>query len=308
METRISASLQKAWRYVSGSQVDATLEVLAERELDSSSPHVRLIGTEGDELALTPGEARDLARALNHYAWIAIRRAGTQRLRDRPHGRSRPVSARVDGSDVIRIDRPEGMSDLDWSLKKEALREHLGQLVAETLRNRQSSPSGPSTLTTMEAAEMAGVHARTVSRSAAGGSLRGVRMDRSWLFDADDVRRWIARQETRRAAGELLPHLPARPLFHQVQLRGGPARCGVRLGSAEEKALERARRSGWVTDRMGDRLAVRLLGTTPWELWGDDWTTVWTASAGLLHARRHELAQRLSYASSLSRPRHLRPR
>jgi hypothetical protein len=44
----------------------------------------------------------------------------------------------------------------------------------------------------------------------------------------------------------------------------------VRYKSAEHKALERAKSSGWLTVRMADRLACRLLGLTLVELWGPD--------------------------------------
>ena len=65
------------------------------------------------------------------------------------------------------------------------------------------------------------------------------------------------------------PRLPAAPLLRQVALRGGPRAVGVRQSSAEEQALLRAQRSGTVTVKMGDRLAVKLLGLTAYELWGD---------------------------------------
>jgi hypothetical protein len=61
--------------------------------------------------------------------------------------------------------------------------------------------------------------------------------------------------------------LAAGPLLRQIALRGGDAACGVRAGSAEQKALERAREDGTLTLWAADRLAVRLLGLTIWDIW-----------------------------------------
>lgn len=69
-------------------------------------------------------------------------------------------------------------------------------------------------------------------------------------------------------------HLPSAPLLRQIELRGGPAACGVRQNSREQKALERAQRHGWLTVRAADELAVRLLGELPCELWGQDYWTM----------------------------------
>ncbi len=65
------------------------------------------------------------------------------------------------------------------------------------------------------------------------------------------------------------PRVPAGPLLRQIALRGGEAACGVRHRSAEQKSLERARLEGSITLWMADRLAVRLLGLTVWDLWPD---------------------------------------
>ena len=62
-------------------------------------------------------------------------------------------------------------------------------------------------------------------------------------------------------------YLPAAPLLHLIEARGGPAACGVRPSSAEGRALFRARETGHLTRAAGDRLAVRVLGLTPWEVW-----------------------------------------
>lgn len=63
----------------------------------------------------------------------------------------------------------------------------------------------------------------------------------------------------------------AEPLLRLLAVRGGPAACGAGEGTAEEQALLRARRQGWVTIWAADELAVRLLGMTPLEVWGDEW-------------------------------------
>lgn len=64
-------------------------------------------------------------------------------------------------------------------------------------------------------------------------------------------------------------HLPAGPLLRQIELHGGLAAVGVREHSAEERALSRAARDGWLTYAAADRLAVTLLGLTPWKIWPD---------------------------------------
>ena len=67
----------------------------------------------------------------------------------------------------------------------------------------------------------------------------------------------------------LEPRVSATALLRQIALRGGDAACGVREGSAEQKALERAREDGVLTLWMADRLTVRLPGLTVWEIWTD---------------------------------------
>lgn len=47
----------------------------------------------------------------------------------------------------------------------------------------------------------------------------------------------------------------------------GDVACGVRPGSADARALERARADGTATVWMADRLAVQLLRLTIWDLW-----------------------------------------
>jgi excisionase family DNA binding protein len=112
------------------------------------------------------------------------------------------------------------------------------------------------TLTADVAARVACVSRDVVWRAARTGALEGVRAGREWLFARADVEAW--------AAGR---RLPAAPLLNAIDGAGGGAACGVRPGSAEQKALERARADGTLTIRAADRLAVRLLGITPWEMW-----------------------------------------
>lgn len=59
--------------------------------------------------------------------------------------------------------------------------------------------------------------------------------------------------------------LPAEPLLHLVRLRG------VTLDPATQRALMRAQARGRITLKTADVLAVRLLGLTPGEIWGEDY-------------------------------------
>lgn len=63
--------------------------------------------------------------------------------------------------------------------------------------------------------------------------------------------------------------LPAAPLVQLVASRGGPSACGVWADATVEKAYLRAAASGRLTYRAADSLAVKLLGLTTWEVWGD---------------------------------------
>ena len=117
-------------------------------------------------------------------------------------------------------------------------------------------------LTTGEAAERLGVCGGQVVEQLRTGRLIGVRVERNqWLVDAESVG----------AVASLRRRLPAEPLLRLVAGRGGPSAVGARQHSAEEKALERAARDGWVTVREADALAVGLLGLTPWEVWGAEY-------------------------------------
>jgi excisionase family DNA binding protein len=124
-------------------------------------------------------------------------------------------------------------------------------------------------LTTDEAAAVLGVTRCYVAELAFIGRIRGVKMDRRWLLDRDSLEGYLEDRRRRRREG-MVAHVPAVPLLRQLELRGGWAACGVRYKSADHKALERARASGWLTVRMADELTCRLLGLTLVELWGRD--------------------------------------
>lgn len=124
------------------------------------------------------------------------------------------------------------------------------------------------TLEDVEAAALVGVSRLTVRSWALAEVVPAVLVDDVWLFDVGDV---LAYDAARRARpGRREQRVPAEPLLRQVDLAGGDYALGVRIGSAEKRALERARHDGTLTLWAADQLAVRLLGMTPVELWGDD--------------------------------------
>jgi excisionase family DNA binding protein len=118
------------------------------------------------------------------------------------------------------------------------------------------------TMTTEEAAALHGVDRDVISAAARAGVLRGVKVARTWVLDRQSVLDFNPTLLVRRT------RLPAAPLLRLIELHGGDYELGVRIGSADKRALERARHDGWVTLATGDRLVVRLLGLTPWEVWG----------------------------------------
>jgi excisionase family DNA binding protein len=132
-------------------------------------------------------------------------------------------------------------------------------------------------LTTAEASALVGVNAAQIARLARRGVIAGTKVGpRRWLVAADSVRSyapkrprldpwWWEPSEQEQRPGPR--RLPARPFLRQLDRRGGSAACGVRQRSAEEKAIERARRSGVLTEVMADRLSIELLGLTMWEVW-----------------------------------------
>lgn len=123
-------------------------------------------------------------------------------------------------------------------------------------------------LTSAEAAVLLGVSAAWVARLAKAGAIAGTLLPGGWLLDAASVRSYRPRKPAPRGKA---PSVPAGPLLRLLDARGGAAACGVVPRSAEEKAIERARRSGTLTEPMADRLAVAVLGLTAWEIW--DWPT-----------------------------------
>lgn len=73
--------------------------------------------------------------------------------------------------------------------------------------------------------------------------------------------------------------LPAEPLLRHVRAR----RSLLELDDATERALDRAAARGHITVKAADVLAVRLLGLTPGEVWGEPY---WTAPVNRRSARR----------------------
>lgn len=75
------------------------------------------------------------------------------------------------------------------------------------------------------------------------------------------------------------PHLPAGPLLERlgpVKSRGEAAAEAINEGRCrqpepQKSAIRRARRDGWITVWMADRLALELFGCHPIEIWGDAW-------------------------------------
>lgn len=130
------------------------------------------------------------------------------------------------------------------------------------------------TFTVTEAALRFRVSKALLTQLARDGLVDAVKVDGRWLYDGADVAAHVARRRARDASrvqdGTAVPRVDARPLLRQIELRGGPAAVGVRQHSADEKALERAQRDGWLSPELADRLAIRLLGLTMWELWPDE--------------------------------------
>ncbi len=135
--------------------------------------------------------------------------------------------------------------------------------------------------TAREAAHLAGVCRAHIDRLAQAGRLAGekVGLHDGWLLDRASVEQYASERAARRERPPAQPapmrpwHLPAEPLLRQLELHGGAARVGVGHKSAEQKALERAKRDGWLTVDAADRLAVRLFGLSPYELWGEAYGT-----------------------------------
>ena len=132
-------------------------------------------------------------------------------------------------------------------------------------------------VTTAEAASMLELSLTTTAALAARGVIVGRKVGNSWLLKREGVEVYLRERRgrrgpprgVRRPVRQPLPHVSAEPLVSLVEARGGLRACGAAPGSAEEAAFYRARRDGWLTEGAADRLAVRLLGMTPWEVWGD---------------------------------------
>ncbi|HSX68769.1 helix-turn-helix domain-containing protein [Nocardioides sp.] len=158
-------------------------------------------------------------------------------------------------------------------------------------------------VTVAEAATLGRVTPDRVRQLVREGVLPGQKVDGRWMVRAGGLAAWLegrstyvrrhsiarvrpprlrpipeARMEVIRrcgrarvASGPRHPRVAAAPLLRLVIARGGPGACGARGGTAAEQALVRARRQGWLTIWAADELAVRLLGMSPLEVWGDEW-------------------------------------
>jgi excisionase family DNA binding protein len=132
-------------------------------------------------------------------------------------------------------------------------------------------------VTTAEAAEILQLSLTTTAALAARGFVTGRKVGQSWLLKREGVEVYLRERRgrrgpprgVRRPPRRPVPRVSAEPLVARVELRGGLRGCGAAPGSAEEAAFYRARRDGWLTEGAADRLAVRLLGMTPQEVWGD---------------------------------------
>lgn len=122
-------------------------------------------------------------------------------------------------------------------------------------------------LTAAEAAAEFDVRRERLIQAARRGSIEGFKLGRGmWLLEEASVAAWLPDRSVDLALPADL-RLPAGPLLRLVDARGGAAACGVRAHSAEERALLRARRSGTLTPRAADQLAVRVLGLVPGTIW-----------------------------------------
>lgn len=119
-------------------------------------------------------------------------------------------------------------------------------------------------LTPVEVAAFARVSVDRVQAAARSGALSATKVGRCWLIEQFAVVEWVDDRVARAAARR---RVLAAPLLEAIAGRGGRAACGVVSGSADDKALDRATCEGVLTEQMADRLATRLLGLTPLEVW-----------------------------------------
>lgn len=135
--------------------------------------------------------------------------------------------------------------------------------------------AGSPTLDAYQAGRLLGLNPSHVLSLVRRGKISARRVGRFYVLDRASVEAYGVERSQRRAAMRRIPPqppvadaLPAEPLLRAIRARGGRRAVGVGYKSAEEKALQRAARDGWVTEQMADRLVTRLLGLTPWEVWG----------------------------------------
>jgi hypothetical protein len=126
--------------------------------------------------------------------------------------------------------------------------------------------------------------ARSVSRDLNAAARRGdgriVAGPAPGLFYADPAR--YAQPGPARTPRRQPPALPIRPLETLIAAQGGLAACGIRRQPGDlldrirwvarlQRAHARARRSGFVSLRAADQLAVHGLRLHPAEVWGNAW-------------------------------------
>ena len=70
IEGKVTVSLSAPWEMVDGSITPAQAVVYAGQDA-GEAPHVGLVNHQDQSMDLTPAEARELARQLRHFAWVA---------------------------------------------------------------------------------------------------------------------------------------------------------------------------------------------------------------------------------------------
>lgn len=139
--------------------------------------------------------------------------------------------------------------------------------------------TGTEWIETVEASEILRMPRGSIGDLALRGHIVGRKVGHCWLLELESVELYARDRRgrmgrppgsRRRVRTPAIEYVPAEPLLRLIASRGGPRACGIAQGSAEERALDRARRSGRLTDRAADQLCVRVLGLTPWEVWGEE--------------------------------------
>lgn len=130
---------------------------------------------------------------------------------------------------------------------------------------------------TEEAARILQMPRQSVAALASRGCVEARKVGHRWSLRREALERYLRERRGRgsrpgrrvRPGGQCRSdRLLSAPLVRLVADRGGLRACNAEYGSAVEMAFYRARRDGWVTPSAADKLAVGLLGLTPWEIWG----------------------------------------